>query len=342
MSPSRRSFLKFAAGAIAATAFHGFSFSQEHKPMIHTVLGPIEPEAIGLTLAHEHLLVDFVAAVDYRQRWEHDVVIAKVLPHLQAIKQLGCRSLIDYTPAYLGRDPILLRKLSERSGVQILTNTGYYGGADPKTLPSHFFEESAEQTAERWIREFDQGIDGTDIRPGFIKISVNPGPLNDNSKKLIRAAALTHLRTGLTITAHTGVAVPAMEQVAILKEMNVSPVAFVWTHAQNEKDISQHIEGARQGAWVSLDHLTDTNIPQYIEMLSNMKRHGQLGRTLLSHDAGWYRPGQPDGGNFRPFTTLFEKFLPAAKEAGFTQEELDQVLIANPREAYTIRVRRDG
>lgn len=308
--------------------------------MIQTVTGPIDPADTGVTLAHEHVLVDFAGAADFKPRWEHDKVIAKVLPHLQAIHLRGCRMLVECTPDYLGRDVRLLKKLSEAAGIRILTNTGYYGGSDHKFLPAQVHTESPEQLAARWTAEWENGIEGTGIHPGFIKTSVNNGPLSEVSRKLIHAAGLTHLQTGLTIASHTGKAVPAMEQIALLESIGVAPSAFIWVHAHHEKEPEAYLDAATQGAWISIDGLREGNVDEFVHRLVGMKRAGFLNRVLLSHDAGWYRPDQPDGGEFRPFTTLFDKLLPALRQAGLTQADLDQLLIANPAQAFTIRVRK--
>jgi phosphotriesterase-related protein len=91
---------------------------------------------MGLTLIHEHLLVDFIGAETITpDRWNRTDVVAKMLPYLKELNRLGCRTLLECTPAFLGRDPLLLRELSERSGIQILTNTGYYGAVNNKYLP---------------------------------------------------------------------------------------------------------------------------------------------------------------------------------------------------------------
>ena len=71
-----------------------------------------------------------------------------------------------------------------------------------------------------------------------------------------------------------------------------------------------------------------------------LKKEKALHRILLSHDAGWYEPGKPDGGNFRGYTTIFNKLIPALKENGFTDKDIDQLLVENPREAFAIRVRK--
>jgi len=140
------------------------------EPGIITVTGEIPASAMGKTLHHEHLLVDFIGAdsTGYH-RWNRDSVIEKVLPYLLEIKRLGYKTLVECTPAYLGRDPLLLKMLSEKSGIQILTNTGYYSAVGGKFIPKHGFTETAQQLANRWIDEAKNGIEGTGIFPGFIK-----------------------------------------------------------------------------------------------------------------------------------------------------------------------------
>ena len=193
-----------------------------------TVNGPIQFPSVGYILEHEHLLVDFVGAdsTGYH-RWNRDSVVAKVLPYLTQAKELGVELLIEATPAYLGRDPFLLRQLSNLSGVQLITNTGYYGARKNIYIPQHAFEESAEQLANRWIDEFDNGIEESGVKPGFIKISVDrDDTLSVMHQKLIAAAAITHKKTGLTIASHTGSDGAALEQIEILEEHGVAPGAF--------------------------------------------------------------------------------------------------------------------
>ena len=141
-----------------------------------------------------------------------------VLPYLKQIKESGCQTFIECTPAYLGRDPLLLKELSISSGLNILTNTGYYGAGNNKYLPRFAFDESADQLSSRWVNEWENGIDGTGIRPGFIKIGVGSDSLSDLHKKIVTAAARTHLATGLTIASHTGPSLPAFQEIEILKE----------------------------------------------------------------------------------------------------------------------------
>lgn len=340
---TRRHFLLTLPGlALTFSAFRSHSILQQTKGLvIMTVRGPVDATSIGNTLVHEHLLVDFIGAkLINNERWNKDEVMDKVLPFLDEIKLAGCKTFIDCTPNYLGRDVVLLERLSSTAGMNIITNTGYYGGSDNKFLPDHAFTETADALANRWINEWKFGIDKTGIKPGFIKTSVNPGPLTDISKKLINAAAITHLKTGLTIASHTGPAVPAMEQIEILKKGKISPSAFIWVHAQTETDRSYFVKAAKDGAWISLDGLSDDNVSAYADHVEFMKNEKLLDRVLISHDAGWYEPGKPGGGNFRGYTTLFSKLLPELKKRNITQSEIDTLIHHNPKNAFTVAVRR--
>ena len=309
--------------------------------IIMTVNGPVRASEMGATLVHEHILVDFIGADSINDnRWSRPEVVKRSLPFLKQIRDLGCKSFVECTPDYLGRDPLLLQTLSDSSDLHILTNTGYYGAMNNKYIPKEAFTETADQLSEKWTGEWENGINGTGVKPGFIKIGVARETLSDMHRKLVTAAARTHLRTGLTIASHTGPAIPAFEELDILQSERVSPEAFIWVHAQNEKDLSEHIRAARMGAWISLDGINDDNIEEYVKMISNMKDNNLLNKVLLSHDAGWYRPGEENGGEYRGYNTLFEKLIPALREQKFSEEEINQMLVSNPGKAFSIKIRR--
>ena len=284
------------------------------EPVIMTVTGPINPEMMGVTLPHEHIIVDFIGAdsTGYH-RWNKQEVETKVLPYLEQVRALGLQTLIECTPEYLGRDPVLLKTLSKKSGLNILTCTGYYGAMDNMFIPAPAFTETAEEIAAHWISEWEDGIENTGIKPGFIKIAVaRTEPLSELHRKLVRAAAITHIETGLVINSHTGPAAGAFEQLAILAEEGVAPDAFIWTHAHAGSN-EERVKFAKLGGWVSIDKVTDSpeQIQIYVDMLLVMKENRVMDHVLISHDAGWYRVGEPGGGNFRDYTAVFTKLVPA-------------------------------
>ena len=250
---------------------------------------------------HEHVLVDFIGAAEASpSRYDADAVFKAVLPHLQQAKTLGCDTLVECTPAYLGRDPRLLKRLSEASGVHILSNTGYYGAAKDKHLPAHAFDESAEQLAARWVRECARGIDDTGIKPAFMKIGVDESPLSPVDAKLVRAAAIAHRETGVPIASHTTTGAAALEELDLLEAAAVPLSAFIWVHAHAERDETFHVRAARRGAWVEFDGISPASVARHVALVGHMKAEGLLRHVLVSHDAGWYRVGEPGGGQFRP------------------------------------------
>jgi phosphotriesterase-related protein len=305
---------------------------------INSVLGVIPIDSMGITLIHEHMLVDFIGADSVSpERYNQEEVIAKVLPYLLEVKKYGVKTIFECTPSYLAKDPVLLRNLSELSGIQLVTNTGFYGAVGAKYLPDFAFTETAQELANRWIAEFENGIGDTGIKPGFIKISVNEeNPLREIDAKLVNAAGLTHSKTGFQIASHTGTWATARQEVAILQEMGIDPSAFVWVHAQAEKDFQNYLEAAKLGVWISLDGIGWT-IDQYVDRLVFAKENEILANVLISHDAGWYDPAKPDGGDFQPFTNIFEKLMPTLNAKGFDEEDWEMLLEENPRRAFRIR-----
>ncbi|MDB5261999.1 MAG: phosphotriesterase, partial [Adhaeribacter sp.] len=161
MAPSytRRAFLLASLGGLLAG-------STKRQSTIMTLQGPMSPAQLGKALIHEHFLVDFVGADKISlDRWHPDEVAATVLPYLRSARRAGVKSIFECTPAFLGRDVRLLQLLAEQSGLQIITNTGYYGARENKYLPPWAFTETAAELAQRWIIEFKNGIDQTNVRP---------------------------------------------------------------------------------------------------------------------------------------------------------------------------------
>lgn len=331
---SRYSFLLL----IAIFSFSCSKPANEEKAGFNSVTGLISLDSLGLTLIHEHMLVDFIGADSVStNRYDRDNVIEKVLPYLQEVKGLGVKTIFDCTPSYLAKDPGLLKILSEKSGIQIMTNTGFYGAVGGKYLPDFVKTENASQIANRWISEFEYGIDESGIKPAFIKISVNEEePLRELDAKLVRAAGITHSVTDLTIASHTGTWNTAKQEVEILQNMEIDPSAFVWVHAQAEQDFQNYLSAAQLGVWISLDGI-GWSIQEYVDRLLFAKENDILGNILISHDAGWYDPAKPDGGDFQPFTNIFKELMPALNDKGFDQADWKLLLEENPKKAFSIK-----
>ncbi len=323
----RREFLL--SGAVAAAP---------QSAIVMTVRGPIDPARMGVTLPHEHFFSTFGAPASEKASYDIPKVLDAVVPYAESVKRLGCRTIADCTAAYFGRDPRLLKIISERTGLNVLTNTGYYGSANERYIPDRAYKESAAALAARFLKEWRDGIEDSGIRPGFIKLGINSGELPAINRKLLQAAARTHLESGLTIAVHTGDNVEAAsQQIAVLKDEGVSPQAWIWVHAHAVKDTPALVAAAKMGAWLEFDGLEPSNVDLHLNQVKAMRNAGVLGRVLLSHDGNSFRV---DGRPPRPYDALWNGLLPALRRADFSEREIHGLVVDNPREALTIRVRK--
>jgi predicted metal-dependent phosphotriesterase family hydrolase len=317
----------------------------DSKGKIMTVTGPVEAHEMGICLEHEHVVVDFETNKNHSEpRYPERLAFDTLLPYFQKLEKYNVRTFIDGTPNYIGRDVLLLKKLSKETGIQILTNTGYYAAAGKKYIPAHAYHETSQQLSEKWTEEWVNGIADTGIRPGFIKLGVGSGPLDSLERKIVAAGALTHLATGLKIGIHTGGGQAAFDEIEILNNHGVDAAALIVIHAQNASIEDQQLI-VQKGAWVSLDGIKSSakSINRYTEYLLQLKQNGYLDQTLISQDAYWSVEQDEPGNIFfehhgSDYAAIFEQLIPALKELGFTDAEIDRLLIENPAKAYRVEV----
>lgn len=323
---------------------------------IQTVLGIVDAAEIGRMLPHEHLLVAFIeegnfSAADYDQ----SEVVEMMLPLLMKLKDEGCGGFVDCSPIYLGRDPYLLRELSEKSGIHIMTNTGFY--KTPYLAPEVHVMSSKEM-AELWISEAKDGIGKSGVRPGFIKIAVNEGRVNPLQEKILYAAVQASLETGLPIQCHTVGAEAAAHVGELLETCSFDCEKWIWVHAQtafiqeiqqlsaqkceiteggSHADLELFQRLGDRGMWISIDHLHPPAYEQGFALLQGLVDCGLTDRLLLSQDSGWYNVGQERGGLINPFHLLFQEFLPYAQARGWSKEMLERLIVFNPAMAMRLR-----
>lgn len=350
---NRRQFLKKAATiAIVTNITPVVDHKQDNlQGQIVTVTGTISPDQMGTALIHEHVMSTFGKEPMFTPEYDTQQLFAQVLPYLKKVRSLGCKTIVECTAAYFGRAPELLKQLSLQSGLQILTNTGYYGAANDRYVPEHAYTEDAETVAQHWIKEWKNGIGKTGIKPGFIKTGVDNGPLSAIDAKLVRATAKTHLHTGLTTACHTGNNQEAVQATLdILSEEGVSPKAWIWTHAHQVEHLDVLLPAIKQGVWISLDGVqiqqkdngqttTDEGnmIEKHVSYLTALKKKGYWNQVLISHDGNSFTSSDTD--NIRPYDAIFTHLVPRLEKEGFTQKELDQLLVKNPQEAFKINIK---
>jgi len=316
---------------------------RKNENRIITVTGEIPASRMGITLPHEHVLFDLamIDSIEFH-KYTKDSVIQRMLPLFEELKTFKVQTFVDGTPEFMGRDPQLLADLSRKTGINIITNVGWYAADNGRHLPREIKEMSAEEIALIWIGEAKNGIGNTGIKPGVISIAIDSVALSENDKKLVAAACITHLETGLTIMSHTGAAAGAYAQLKILEKYGIDPSAFIWSHAMEENSRSKVLTIAEKGVWIAFDGVMPEMEPsvRISEMVKYMKSIRRLDHVLLSHDASGYQPGLPNGGNIRTYTELFGSFKLLMLSEGITTEELDQMEVKNPANAFAVRVRK--
>lgn len=312
---------------------------------ILTVNGKVSASELKRALPHEHVVTNFIGADAIlipsgtdRDRLRHFVSVFKDL------RAKGVNFVFECTPAYIGRDVKLLQQISKQSGVHIVTNTGIYAAVKKKYVPEFVSKETVDEIARRWEKEFSQGIEGTGIRPGFIKLGVDTGPLDSIESKLLLAAIKVSQRTGLTIAVHTGDYAAALSEYKIAIANRHDPSRLVWVHAQNASD-EERLDLASKGVYISLDGVSAKNVEEYAGRILFMKKNNVLNKIILSHDDGWavLSNGSYDklelfgNGNDVPYTTIFSKLIPLLKTGGMSEREIELIMKENVVRCFSLR-----
>jgi phosphotriesterase-related protein len=289
-----------------------------------------------LSLPHEHLFTDLRGpyVADYAQG-NPEAVLQVVGPHLSDAAAAGVTAMVECSTVGVGRNLRILQRLAEATSIRIVAPTGVYRDA---FIPESLRDKSEEEVAELWTRELMQGIEATSIRAGFIKLAMSDDGPTELELRNLRAAAKASQNTGAVIASHTIGGEIAKQELDVLEAAGLDLHRFIWVHAQTEPDVSILKEVARRGAYVELDSVGAPFQAQaeLLEKVSVLIESGFTDRLLLSHDAGWFQPGRPDGlpeSGYRGYTALTRDFIPALLQRGLSEEQIQQITVHNPATA---------
>jgi phosphotriesterase-related protein len=304
---------------------------------MHTVKGPVDVEALGLILPHEHLFTDLRGphVPDYA-RADPQAVVKVVLPYLEATSGAGVTALVECSTVGVGRNIEVLCSLADVTPIHIVAPTGVYREA---YIPGSLRETGEGELADRWIHELTEGIDGSSVRAGFIKLAMSDDGPTALEVRNLKAAARASRETGAVIASHTIGGKAARKEMDVLEEAGLDLRRFIWVHAQTEPDFSVLLESAKRGVYIELDTVGAPFQPQaeLLAMATGLIEAGFAGQLLLSHDAGWYNPGRPDGlpdDGYRGYTALVESFIPELSKQGITEEVMHHITVENPASAF--------
>jgi len=310
--------------------------------MINTVLGTIDAKDLGVTLMHEHIFWDWNGGEeDSRNKYDKDDAVSTMVPYLRELKELGCQTFVEASTYGSGRNIEVLRECAQKTGLNIITNCGMWDGGEfhGKLIPKELRSLEIDEISDLWTSEYTEGIEGTDIRPGFIKLALgDEGIISELQERMLRAAVRTSLRTGLVIECHIGHSTSARRAVEIIQEEGLPFNKFIWLHIDWSEDIPTILELGKKGIWLEIDAISVMKEPYEVQMriLKKLIEEDLIDRTLISQDAGCYEAGGAKDKNLRTYNNIFTKFLPLCKEEGIDDWIINKILIENPAKALNI------
>ncbi len=297
-------------------------------PQLITTLGAKTEHELGVILPHEHIFVD-VRSLDTPGHGKADEaeVVALMRPELERAAAAGVSALVECTPEGVGRRIDLVAAVSRAAGMPVVVATGIY--REP-WVPAWAHSASEEQLYVWMLGELEGFIGGTGVQAGWVKLSAGDEGLTPVEKKILRAAARAASHAGAAIGSHTIRGQVVRGHLDILEQCGFPASRFIAIHAQAEPNFDLNLETARRGAWISYDGIGSGNDDLYVQRIQAMIAAGFGGQVILSHDRGWYSPGEPGGGLPRPLTYLCETFLPHLRAAGVREEDIRRLTVSNP------------
>ena len=256
-------------------------------PSVNTVMGPVDTNELGFTLSHEHVGTNAAGLRHtYPEFIDRDGIREQSIAAMKAVYEDGVRTIVDVSTFDLGRDVQLMREVSLGSGVQIIPCTGNH-----VAVPRPFGDVSPDVIAAMYIREIEEGIEGSGIKAGIIKVDSDRGGVTPAQEVVLRAAARTQKATGVPISTHTWSPDRVGEQqVRILEDEGVDLDRVYIGHSNDDTDLEYLVGLLNKGVWLGLDRYPGGQVPgtpnweQRTEVTKSLMDAGFTNRIFLSHD----------------------------------------------------------
>ena len=339
------------------------------KGQVQTVSGPISPDELGITLPHEHILIDLRCHLkvlppeaSYRARifepltlenlwWvrqnllnEDNLLLTDVegsIREVMEFKRHGGNSIVDVTNIGLGRDPVALRNISNQTGINIIMGSGYYVGA---AHPPDMSSKTVEDIADEITKDVTTGVGTTGIKAGIIgEIGINNIEDDPNEVKSLRAGITAQKETGAPLTIHPSLFRRECEGIIeILDEEGADMKRVIMSHSELFVDESMDYSFmiADAGLYVEYDTwglegnwpdfgLIEPSDTQRLEGMEKLIDNGYLDQILLSQDICMKTLCMAYGGT--GYAHILRDCLPLFRKAGISEEEMVRMLEENPK-----------
>jgi phosphotriesterase-related protein len=315
---------------------------------VPTVRGPVDSAELGPTFMHEHV---FVLTADvqrnFPEEWDEQTRVDDAVRKLTELAGLGIRTIVDPTVVGLGRDIPRIQRINEQVDLNIIVATGVYTYDEVPNYYRFRFASAEmgqpEPMIAQFVKDITVGIAGTGVRAGLLKCAVDERGMKDGVARVLRAVAGAHKETGVPIMVHTHPeSHRGLEVAELLGAEGVDPRRVQLAHSGDTTDADHLSQLADAGFLLGMDRFgIDTTLPfaPRVEIVAEMIRRGYVDQLVLSHDAACYMDWVDP--NVLPFVLpkwhyrhIHEDVLPALREHGVTDEQINRMLVDNPRRYF--------
>jgi phosphotriesterase-related protein len=313
---------------------------------VETVRGPVDLDDLGRTLMHEHV---FIMQPEALQNWGHrfgpsywdeEERVADAIAKLTRLREGGISTIVDPTVPGLGRYIPRIKRVADAASVNIIVATGVYAFLE---MPNFLAYRDTETIAKIFIDEIREGINDTGVKAAFLKCAVERFGLIGDVPRILEAIALASNETGAPVMVHTNS--PERTGLITLRELTkhgVDPTRIVIAHAGDSNDLDYLRAIADTGASLGcdrwgIDHFNP--MADRIDTLLALLGEGYGDRVHMAHDAACFYDfmvGDPFFADEKPdYLLISNQVLPALREAGVTQGQIDQMMVVNPRRFFS-------
>jgi phosphotriesterase-related protein len=313
-------------------------------PEVQTVQGPVEADELGLVLVHEHVRFrDEAVAAQWPDRYDEQAEMAGALEAVGAARACGVQTVVDPTAMFGGRDVRFMKRVADQTGVRIVACTGIYSYGH---LPYYFQNRDVDVMAEHFIADLLHGVQGSEIRAGFLKCAADSAGVTENVEKIHRAVARASVQTGAPIMAHSMPAVATgPRQVEIFAEEGVDLERVQIAHCGDTDDVDYIERLIEQGVYVGLDRYgleMFLPIDKRNATAAELLRRGHAERLMISQDfcatIDWFPAEAAERfvsqGAIRNWsmTLVFDEVIPALREQGAMDDQVFRtIFFDNPK-----------
>ena len=317
-------------------------------PDINTVKGSIESAQLGTTLMHEHVFIlTPEIAQNFPKDWgDEEQRITEAITRMNELKSRGVDSIVDLTVIGLGRYIPRIKRVAEKTGINIIAATGVYTYND---VPMYFHFRGPgtvlggpELMIEMFVRDIEEGIADTGVKAAILKCATDQQGVTPGVERVLRAVAKAHRKTGVPISTHTHAhSQRGLDQQQIFEQEGVDLSRVIIGHSGDTTDLDYLETVISKGSYIGMDRFGIDTILSFEDRVSTVARmceRGHAGKMVLSHDAACFSDWLPEAvytmmPNWH-YLHIHNDVIPALKQRGVTDDQISTMLVDNPRKIF--------